>query len=310
MKDNHSKIAIIVPYFGKWPVWMDLYLYSCGMNPCVDILFFTDCPIPSKIYSNTHFFPISFIDYKRRVSEALSIDFNPGNGYKLCDLKPFLGVIHAKEVSDYDFWGFGDIDLIFGNLSFLFNDLNLSKYDIITTQSIHMVGPLTIVRKISKYTTACFKIKNWKKKLTNNKNLWLDECDWNTIVNPLGAFAHFLFYHIPSVKRRCTWLQEINFHQKLSDWFYFLNRKVLVKETYSTPPNSQICLYNIRTSAISYLSDWENANLFAGKAYFHFLFYKGDNGWREGFYKIPSDYNFGGSTDKIIIDNAGIRIRT
>ena len=34
-----AKIAMIVPYFGKWPEWMDLYLYSCSKNPQVDFLF-------------------------------------------------------------------------------------------------------------------------------------------------------------------------------------------------------------------------------------------------------------------------------
>lgn len=26
------KIAIIIPYFGKFPEWIDLFLYSCSRN--------------------------------------------------------------------------------------------------------------------------------------------------------------------------------------------------------------------------------------------------------------------------------------
>lgn len=48
-----AKIAMIVPYFGKWPEWMDLYLYSCSKNPQVDFLFFTDCLMPATVYPNT-----------------------------------------------------------------------------------------------------------------------------------------------------------------------------------------------------------------------------------------------------------------
>lgn len=48
-----AKIAMIVPYFGKWPEWMDLYLYSCSKNPQVDFLFFTDCLVPATVYPNT-----------------------------------------------------------------------------------------------------------------------------------------------------------------------------------------------------------------------------------------------------------------
>lgn len=46
------KYAIIIPYFGKWPVWFDLYLKSARENECIDFYFFTDCPLPQNIYGN------------------------------------------------------------------------------------------------------------------------------------------------------------------------------------------------------------------------------------------------------------------
>ena len=55
------KIAIIIPYFGKFPKWIDLFLYSCSRNAKlsegieVDWLIFTDCVLPERIYPNTHF---------------------------------------------------------------------------------------------------------------------------------------------------------------------------------------------------------------------------------------------------------------
>ena len=42
------KIAIFIPYFGKFPEWIDLFLYSCSQNAKlseeieVDWLIFTD----------------------------------------------------------------------------------------------------------------------------------------------------------------------------------------------------------------------------------------------------------------------------
>lgn len=43
-----QRVAIIIPYFGKWPVWMDFYLYTCSRQQNVDFLFFTDCGIPKN----------------------------------------------------------------------------------------------------------------------------------------------------------------------------------------------------------------------------------------------------------------------
>ena len=69
------RIAQIIPYFGKWPEWMPLYLYSCGRNPMVDFIFYTDCEIPETTYSNTKFIKISFDDYCKLVGERLGIDY-------------------------------------------------------------------------------------------------------------------------------------------------------------------------------------------------------------------------------------------
>lgn len=37
-----NQIAFIIPYFGKWPEWMDLYLYSCSRQKNIDFIFYTN----------------------------------------------------------------------------------------------------------------------------------------------------------------------------------------------------------------------------------------------------------------------------
>lgn len=123
----NTKIALVVAYFGKFPEWMDLYLYSCSKNPFIDFIFYTDCEIPQRTYTNTIFHNISSNDYCDFVSKRLQIDFHPSHSYKLCDLKPFYGIIHEKDLDKYDWWGFGDIDLVYGDLSILINSRNLKK---------------------------------------------------------------------------------------------------------------------------------------------------------------------------------------
>ncbi len=112
MTSQKNKIAIIIPYFGQWPEWIDLHFYSCGQNLFIDWLFFTDCPIPKTHSTNLSFYSFSFDEYCNDVSRKLKINFHPDKYYKLCDLKPFYGYIHADIISEYDFWGFGDIDVI------------------------------------------------------------------------------------------------------------------------------------------------------------------------------------------------------
>lgn len=44
---------------------------------------------------------MTFQEYCDDVSRKLGIDFHPARSYKLCDLKPFLGVIHEDILEEY-----------------------------------------------------------------------------------------------------------------------------------------------------------------------------------------------------------------
>jgi len=50
--------------------------------------------------------------------------------YKLCDFKPAYGLIFSEHFKDYDFWGYCDIDIIFGNIRAYMTDVLLNEYDI------------------------------------------------------------------------------------------------------------------------------------------------------------------------------------
>lgn len=41
-------ILLILPYFGRWPSYMDLWLRSCGANPDVDWLVVSDRDLPGE----------------------------------------------------------------------------------------------------------------------------------------------------------------------------------------------------------------------------------------------------------------------
>ncbi|MFC3608426.1 DUF6625 family protein [Stutzerimonas tarimensis] len=71
----------------------------------------------------------SFSAYCDRVSERFGIDFHPEFPYKLGDIKPALGFVHQEELQGIDFWGFGDIDVIYGNPGAYFTTKKLCSKD-------------------------------------------------------------------------------------------------------------------------------------------------------------------------------------
>jgi len=96
------------------------------------------------------------------VSIKLNIKFSASNSaYKLCDLKPFYGLIHKEDLARYEFWGFGDIDLIYGDLSSVIDEETLSRYDFISLHSERVSGHLFLMRNIAESNKLCLKIPNW-----------------------------------------------------------------------------------------------------------------------------------------------------
>lgn len=236
------KIAIINPYFGSWPPWIDHFFYSCIKNPTIDFYFFTDCGIPeiAKNSSNIHFTEMTFEEYSNFVSSILNIEFHPTNAYKLCDLKPFYGIIHKDLLFNYDFWGFGDVDLIWGDIRSFYTDHILSYYNIISTHSDRISGHLCLIRNRSRYNRLAYNISNWKIKLESNNHYALDEIDLTlTIYKPaklLWKIHKWIFFKLyQKLKIDDEWTPYNKFCQIFNKLFRLPQKKIRFIEQDTTP---------------------------------------------------------------------------
>jgi len=307
-----KKVALIIPYFGSWPEWFELYLYSCSKNKMIDFLFFTDCEIPYKRYSNTFFQEISFDDYCLRVSQCLQINFSPLTPRKLCDLKPFYGMIHEKELQDYDFWGFGDIDLIYGDLSNLINEHMLSRYDVITTHSPHIAGHFTIIRKKSKYTNLPIQIKGWESALSNPKVVVFDEGAFSAKVNPLLRLFRFFYFRV----NRFFKSDKYRDCQKFNDLVKWITPHLFFHECYSTVfmRNDANWKYNLQNGTLEATTGILRIPPNEGITYVHFYLFKdtiqscGNPCWTNNCYHIPKGYDFEQSSRCVIVNKDGIAL--
>lgn len=278
------RIAQIIPYFGRWPEWIDLYLYSCSRNPMIDFIFYTDCPMPQKVYSNTIMHKCSYKEYKLLVGKRLGIDYNIEKPYKLTDLKPFIGLVHEEELKGYDFWGFGDLDLVYGDLSLIINERNLEKYDLITTHSYHIAGHFTICRNNKYYRNRCLEIEYWQDRLVDDKHYAFDEGEWSDMIYPTLRYVRFLYKKIfkrlgVSFWKYMEFANKIMLHKKLFSEFY----------TSPAPKPGLVWKYDVK-----------NGKMFNDEGlelpYLHFLFFKKtpwydtDLYWREGYYTIEDNF--------------------
>jgi hypothetical protein len=162
-------------YFGQWPPWIDFFVESCKWNPDVRWRFYTDCGEPANRADNVKIVPISFADYKALVRARLGSTFDPAEPYKLCDLKPALAFVHEPDVEGYPFFGFGDIDVICGNISSFYGAERLSGFDVISTHPERISGHFAVFRNTPDMRRAFQRIDDYRALLEAPRYVELDE---------------------------------------------------------------------------------------------------------------------------------------
>lgn len=123
-----KRIAFIIPYFGKMNKYTQLWLNSCSFNHTIDWLLFTDDYTAYDYPSNVRVYYISFEEMKNMVQNSFNFKIELNRPYKLCDYKPAYGLIFKEYLKEYDFWGFCDKDLIFGDIRSFITEEILDNY--------------------------------------------------------------------------------------------------------------------------------------------------------------------------------------
>lgn len=184
MIKSTPRILFVIPYFGSWPFWMPFFLESCRRNADIDWLLFSDCGTPDNLPPNVQVEQITYKEYCQLVSARLGIEFAPEHAYKLCDIKPALGYIHEDRLAGYDFWAFGDIDLIYGDLRAYFTAERLARNDLFSTHERRVAGHLCLMRNTANQRELFKQIKNWRERFTDQKHHAIDE----------GAFSRLFLW--------------------------------------------------------------------------------------------------------------------
>ncbi len=118
-----NKLVLIIPYFGKFPNYFQLFLNSCRVNKDIcDWIIYTDDNSKYNIPLNVSINYCSFNDIQRKIRKKISAKTCIDNPYKLCDYRPAYGIIFEEEIKEYKFWGHCDVDVIFGKFSRFFNE--------------------------------------------------------------------------------------------------------------------------------------------------------------------------------------------
>jgi hypothetical protein len=210
---TEKSIIMLMPYFGQWPEWIDLFMISCRWNASINWLFITDCGIPACAPDNVQFIHMSFADYRKLASDRLDIRFPDASPYKLCDYKPTYGFIHEDLVADFDYFGFGDIDVIYGNIRRFYTSEVLT-HNLISTHDRRLSGHFCLIRNSDRMRNAFRRVKNWQMYLETPDHRGFDEHKFRRVFLRHNKHPRFL--------------------RRISGWFDPYQRATYFREQYST----------------------------------------------------------------------------
>jgi hypothetical protein len=118
-------------------------------------------------------------------TEKLGISARLKPGYKICDFRPLFGYLFPELIQGYQFWGYGDIDVLYGDRRYFLNNGVLNSYDIFSFRPEYLTGSFTVCRNSSKINTLFMESRDYEKVISTARYFNFDEC--NFMFAPLQA---------------------------------------------------------------------------------------------------------------------------
>lgn len=159
-------MRIIICWFGDFPKWFAFWAASCCRNPSINWLIFHDGEIPTtRKFTNIEFVKLSYANFWEMAENALGFRIPHPSHKRVCDMRPILGTMFYEWIKNWDYFGWGDLDVIYGNImKFLTPDI--LKHQVIAFNRWHLTGSFTILKQDTQ-TRNLFDISipNWQESL-------------------------------------------------------------------------------------------------------------------------------------------------
>jgi len=197
---NLYSIAILICWYGPYPWYFPYFIHSCSYNSTIDFFIITDnqASINNKP-ENVKIIYKTLEEIKATASKKLGFTVCIDDPYKLCDFKPTYGFIFSKYIDGYDFWGAGDIDVIYGQLRDFLTPNLFDSYDIFSFRPEYLTGCLTIFRNTKKINELFMQSRDYKVVFSKNEYYNFDECNFMFVPLWAGVAIDEVPYRIESM---------------------------------------------------------------------------------------------------------------
>lgn len=185
MKNTKNSICVVVCYMGKLPWYFDYFKFTAEYNHSIDFLIISDdLGYDKRLPSNVKIVYSNLQKISEAATNVLSFEVTIRESYKLCDYKPLYGLIFEEHLKKYDFWGHGDIDVIFGDIRNFITDEILSSHDVISVRHDFLTGYFLLFRNTPYFNRLFEHSKDYKMVFSSDIHYCFDETN-----HEHGAFA-------------------------------------------------------------------------------------------------------------------------
>lgn len=173
----HAKVLLIVPYFGPFGPWVPLYLHSLANQHTLDLLLLSDTE-PPALPPNARRVPLTFDELRRLAVDRLGTPVRLQRMRNICDLRPAYGLIFQEFTQGYEYWAFGDEDVLYGDLDRLLAPHLDAKPDLVVPAANGKSGHLTIFRNTARANELAMRDPAYKDVLVSYEHWAYDETSW------------------------------------------------------------------------------------------------------------------------------------
>ena len=172
-----GKGLLIIPYFGSFGPWVPLYFHSLANQTTLDLLLLTDTP-PPPLPPNVRRVEITFDQLRERAAGRLSTAVTLHRKRNICDLRPAYGLIFEEFVRGYGYWGFGDEDVLYGDVDGMLGPHLDGTVDVVSPGMNGKSGHLTLVRNAPRTNELAMRDPAFKEVLASREHWAYDETSW------------------------------------------------------------------------------------------------------------------------------------
>jgi len=172
-----GKALLILPYFGSFGPWFPLYLYSLASQHTLDLLLVSDGDA-RNLPANARRVPLTFDELRELANTRLGTPVRLHRMRNICDLRPAYGLIFEDFTRGYDYWAFGDEDVLYGDLDAMLAPHLDGRADLVSPGMNGKSGHLTLVRNSPRMNELAMRDPAYTNVLDSIEHWAYDETSW------------------------------------------------------------------------------------------------------------------------------------